>query len=307
MTLEEATKYLEKTMVTNPGINLESGENCFLAEEATAVISKNQNIGTTHNSAGGGIYYRGISLHENSGTRKIVRGTVTDKYPGHLYLTSKRVLMVAYKGGFDIPWTKLVGFEAYSDGLMLTSGGKSYLVETNSVKKIKKFVEANNVYVQSQQKPNEVSSASKAAKPSSLTTDDVSELRKYKELLDEGIITQEEFDDKKKAVLQGNTVAEMQTEARVNIQSVVSEDGSVTKRPTGKKSAILWIGFLIMLGLTALCIKPPAQVRLIPVFGFLALGFLLHIDPANVRKRISPAVTWIICTAVALAGGLLLK
>lgn len=306
MTLEEATKYLEKTMVANPGVNLEPGENCFFAEEATAVISKNQNIGTTYNSAGGGIYYRGISFHDNSGTRKIVRGTVTDKYPGHLYLTSKRVLMVAYKGGFDIPWTKLVGFEAYSDGLMLTSGGKSYLVETNSVKKIKKFVEANNVYVQSQQKSDEVNT-SKAAKPLTLTTDDVSELRKYKELLDEGIITKEEFEDKKKAVLQGNAFTDMQPEVRVNTRPVAPEAGVVTNRPTGKKSAILWIGFLIMLGLTALCIKPPTQVRLIPVFGFLALGFLLHIDPANVRKRISPAVTWIICAAAALAGGLLLK
>ena len=61
MTTEEARKILEKNAIPNPGINLLPGEVCYFAGEAAAIVSRNQNIGTTYSSFGTGLPWKRTS------------------------------------------------------------------------------------------------------------------------------------------------------------------------------------------------------------------------------------------------------
>ena len=61
MTTEEARKILEKNVIPNPGINLAPGEVCYFAGEAAAIVSRNQNIGTTYSSFGTGLPWKRTS------------------------------------------------------------------------------------------------------------------------------------------------------------------------------------------------------------------------------------------------------
>lgn len=57
------------------------------------------------------------------------------------------------------------------------------------------------------------------------------------------------------------------------------------------------------------CLRKPVQIGLFFTFAFLALGFVLHIDPLNLRpqkKMLPVAITWIICVVLAIAAGMLL-
>ena len=93
---EDAIEILNKSVVSNPGINLWQGEVCYFASASTGIVAKNQVIGSTYSSSGSSLYIRkfGVGFHDNQGVRNNVRGTVVDTYEGHLYLTSKRIVLV---------------------------------------------------------------------------------------------------------------------------------------------------------------------------------------------------------------------
>ena len=52
MTVDEAAKIVQKSIVQNPGLQLTPGEVCYYAGEATAAIAKNMNIGSTYSGSG---------------------------------------------------------------------------------------------------------------------------------------------------------------------------------------------------------------------------------------------------------------
>ncbi len=297
MSPEEAKKILEKSIITSPGINLQSGEVCYYAGTATAIITKNQNVGTTYTSFGGGLYGHGTGIHSNQGVRNVVRGTVVDQYPGHLYLTSRRVVLVTYKAGFDIYLSKLTGLDFYKDGLMVTSAGKSYLVSTQDVKKIQRIIEASNLLLSSNN-----GTAGASSNNSTSEKETISVLKEYKELLDGGVITQEEFDRKKQALFDNNV-----SQASSNAPQVPYTSSSPSK---GKGSIGLWIGFVVMVFLAVFCLKKPMRINLFFMFVVLAIGFILHIDPLHLReqkKMLPMPIMWIICIVVAMAMGMLLR
>lgn len=142
---EEALAFLNKSIVKNPGINLQNGEICYYASEATATIIKNQVVGATYNSMGGGMYKYGIGIHARQSIRNNQFGQVVNTYAGHLYLTTKRFLLIAYKGGFDIRLDKITALEFYSDGLMVSANAKSYLVGLYNPSRLKEIITANNI------------------------------------------------------------------------------------------------------------------------------------------------------------------
>ena len=150
----EAADLLNRSVVPNPGIILTPGEVCYYAGNASGLKAKNQVVRTEYSSFGTSSYssfntgirgYRvGMGFHNNEGVRKNVRGTVIDSYKGRLYLTNKRLVLAAYQCGFDIPLEKLTAVDSYRDGLLVTSGGKSYLVGLSHPQRLMKLVEANN-------------------------------------------------------------------------------------------------------------------------------------------------------------------
>ena len=302
MTPEKAKEFLERCVVQTPGISLQPGEVCYFEEDATAVIAKTQNIGTTYTSSGSGLYYKGLSVRGTQGYRNNVRGTVVDQYSGTLFLTSKRIVLVAYKGGFDFPLTKVTNLTFVKEGLMVTSGGKSFLVSTAKSKKLKEIILANNDYYAAH--PEELGGGSRSADAGTVSEKDtVSTLKSYKELLDSGAITQDEYDAKKKEILGGSAHEPVQSNG-----PSASFGAGKAERP--KAAVLLWIGFIVMAFLTAFSLKGPVQWRLAALFGGLTLGFLLHLDPMNLRskgKMLPVAATWSICILLALAGGLFLK
>ena len=298
MTPDEAKKFLEKNVVPSPGINLQGDEVCYYAEEASAIVAKNQNIGTTYNSFGTGLYKRGVGVHSSQGVRNIVRGTVTDQYPGHLYLTSQRIVLVTYKAGFDIALMKLTGLDFLSDGLMVTSAGKSYLVAVKNTKKLKQIIEASNLILTSSEE------IPPSSNPNTHTEkDSISLLKEYKELLDQGIITQEEFDAKKESLLQP---------APNNNPSYQFTPSTGISAGTSNKTVmvILWIIFAVTTFFAIFSLKSPVKIKFFILFGMLAAGCILHIDPLHLRAKgkIPPVpLTWIICAVIGIGAAVLIK
>ena len=154
MSPDEAADLLNRSLIPNPEINLAPGELCYYAGKASGIKAKNQVIRTEYSSFGTSSYSSfstgirghrvGMGFHNNEGVRKSVRGTVIERCEGRLYLTNRRILLVAYQYGFDIPLHKLTAVDSYRDGLLVTSGGKSYLVGLSHPQKLMKLIEAGN-------------------------------------------------------------------------------------------------------------------------------------------------------------------
>ena len=104
-----------------------------------------------------------------------------------------------------IAWGKRVDLPVDSVSATATLGSKGISVSTSSgrirfrtIKNANEIYEVvNNLLIERQQKRNNTT----VIAPVSNTTDEADQLKKYKDLLDSGVITQEEFDAKKKQLL----------------------------------------------------------------------------------------------------------
>lgn len=298
---EEAIALLKKSVVSNPGINLRPGEVCYFASAATGIVAKNQVIGSTYSSSGSSLYIRkfGVGFHDNQGVRNNVRGTVVDTYEGHLYLTSKRIVLVAYKGGFDIPLEKLTSLDCYGDGLMVTSNGKSYLVGLKKVKKLMKLIEANNV----------VQSAKNDALPASQQYPANQQIpppnQQYPANQQVPPVNQQA------PVNQPNQPVNQPAPESSNFNNgsytAASNLNSGTESKKSKKSpVVLWIVFAVCLLLAIFSLTASYnKLKFFVFFGSIALGCALHLDPLKLRenKNMLPvAATWMICAVLAIIG-----
>jgi uncharacterized membrane protein len=308
---EEAIALLKKSVVSNPGINLRPGEVCYFASNATGIIAKNQVIKTTYSSFGSSLYSRrfGIGFHDNQGVRNNVRGTVVDTYEGHLYLTSKRIVLVAYKGGFDIPLEKLTSLDCYGDGLMVTSNGKSYIVGLNKVKKMKKIIEASNVVLTTQDNVppmNQQMPQNQSVPP-----------------MNQQMPQNQSVPPMNQQMPQNQSVQQMNPQMPQNQPASGSygyDNGSYagannsytgTDSPKGKKQPVaLWIVFIVCLLIAIFSLTVGYnKLKFFVFFGSIALGCALHLDPLKLRennKMLPVAATWMICALLAIIGLVLL-
>lgn len=192
-----AYEQLEKRIISNPSISLKEGEVCFYSGKAAAYHEKNVVTGRT--SSGAGVSLRvakGVSVRTGGGGSKNIRETIGESFEGTLYLTNFRIILLAPKYGFDVMIPKITSVSTRSDGLQLFEGSKCHSVLTSDVNKILSTIELMNRAMEEQPK-EEV----KKASSSKTTKNAAKEIREYKQLLDDGIITQEEFDAKKKQLL----------------------------------------------------------------------------------------------------------
>lgn len=193
---------LQKYIVKNPGIVMKTGEICYYQGKAVAVKSKNVVVGTVRNSQHIGV--NAFHVYSGGGTSvsQSVRGNIIDKCKGHFFITNKRIVLNTVRNGFEIELNKLTGMEVYRDGIVVFSNGSSHVIESKDVSKIKHFLKINNEYESIRML---ISNEDKKdiAEHSDIEDEKLSMelLREYKCLMDEGIITEDEFTQKKKELL----------------------------------------------------------------------------------------------------------
>lgn len=187
---------LEQRIVNNPSISLKEGEVCFYQKKASAFHQKNVVTGTKSNGVGVSLRIaKGLSVRTGGGGSTTIRENVNEYFDGTLYITNMRMILLAPKYGFDVMIPKITSISQRKDGLQIFVGSKCHSVYTNDVKNIIALLGLMNSAYANQPKE------SKPTSKKSNTVNTAQELREYKKLLDEGIISQEEFDAKKKQLL----------------------------------------------------------------------------------------------------------
>lgn len=188
---------LEKLIVTEPSISLIDNETCYYEGDAVAYREKNIVTGRTGGNAGVNIRVaKGVSVYTGGGESQTIRENVRDCVSGTMYITNFRFVLLAPKYGFEIFVPKLAKIEFQSGGFRIYSGSKCFCVLTNDAGVIKKLVALMN---ECQAFKDEKVINKKRIDQSDKR--EIDNLREYKKLLDEGIITQEEFETKKKQLL----------------------------------------------------------------------------------------------------------
>ena len=191
---------LQRLIVEAPHISLNEGEVCYYCNTASAIHQKNVVTGRT--SGGAGVSFRvakGVSIRTGGGNSQVIRENVNEYFEGTLYITNIRIILLAPKYGFDLYISKITQLLYKDFGLEIFSGSKCYQVLTADRDNIQELVELMN----SQRVFKDEKWLKKQHQnPVNSTTPDIKkELTDLKWLLDEGIITQEEFDAKKKQLL----------------------------------------------------------------------------------------------------------
>lgn len=204
---EELIEKMNSFIVENPGVMLNSGEKCFYKGPCYSGRLKNVVTGTSGSSLHiGGKNALGIYMGTGTSQRNYDRRTVIEKYPGHFYITNNRMICSAPKLAFEIKLTSITSLTTYSDALIITVKDKSYMVETEDIEYIKELISVNNEGIKrglhndgntTKSDLIEDNDTKKEIEESSI----IQLLREYKMLCDEGVITEEEFLNKKKQLL----------------------------------------------------------------------------------------------------------
>lgn len=188
---------LEDYIVNHPTISLKTGEICYFEKPAKSYHQKNAVVGRKSSSAG--VSFRvakGVTFRTGGGGSEYVREVVAEKFDGNLYITNQRIIMLAPKHGFDIPLAKITQLCIHDDGIAVYTGAKCYFALTEHIEMI------SCIYglirkVMSEQETIVAKPEKREIQHKSVTDN----IREYKKLLDEGIITEEEFEKKKRQLL----------------------------------------------------------------------------------------------------------
>lgn len=192
---EELLERFKSYCIEKPTLSLNVGEMCYYEGSCYSAKLKNVVTGTKGTSVHFGGSQNSLYMGSGMSSRTYNRETVSEKYPGVFYITNQRMVCSAPKLAFEIKLTAITSINMYSDAIVITCKDKSHIVETSDVEYIKEFLNLNNEYESRRLKNNPVNEGSFSKK------DVPKMLREYKALLDDGIITEEEFQNKKKELL----------------------------------------------------------------------------------------------------------
>ncbi len=112
------------------GLLLQPGEHLYY--ESDSVVSyneKEQVVG--HEGARDGFSFKiadGVYYHTGGNKSKSIRETVRDTRPASLYITNKRIILIASKYGFELPIEKISNIEYQDQAILFYKGGKLYVV-----------------------------------------------------------------------------------------------------------------------------------------------------------------------------------
>lgn len=195
-------------IVPNSPVTLKTDEHCYYAGSACGGKIKTVTTGYTGGSKGYSVrVMKGVTYRSGGSAGHAVREQVLEtSLSGTFAITNNRFILMTTQYGFEIPAHKIGNIEMRPDGLTLYAGNKTHIVVTNDVERIATIVrilsDATEEYEKQKalepSKPKS-SRAKKDTEKSAVSSAD--EIRKYKQLADEGIITVEEFEAKKKQLL----------------------------------------------------------------------------------------------------------
>ena len=114
---------------------LTRNEKCHFSIEATRVISKTKTTSYAGGSKGVSVHVtKGVTLRANSFKGHPVREEITSEYPGLLVITSKKIVFIAKKKGFTIPFSKLCYIEGFYNSIDLQKGDTFYSLDLDNAK-----------------------------------------------------------------------------------------------------------------------------------------------------------------------------
>jgi hypothetical protein len=114
---------------TNSIIVLQKNETTHWEAPASLLISKIITTGYSGSSRGVSIrIMKGVSYKVGTSRSAPIKEQVSIKHPGILIITSKRVVFSSNTKSFSVPFTQLISFDPYSDGLGLQKSNASYLL-----------------------------------------------------------------------------------------------------------------------------------------------------------------------------------
>lgn len=193
--------------IANSPVALKPDEHCFYAGRACG--GKVKTITTGYTGANKGYSLRlmkNLTYHSGGSASQAVRQKVLEtSEQGTFVITSNRFILLTMQYGFEIPAHKVSNIELHSDAITLYAGNKSHIVMTNDAKQIAFVVnllsDATAEYERQKAIEESTPKTTRARKSADAPMSGADEIRKYRQLADEGIITEEEFEKKKRDIL----------------------------------------------------------------------------------------------------------
>lgn len=189
---------LSAFIIKNPEISLLKGEICYYSGYAVAVHPKEVTVGYTGGSRGFNVrLFKGVSYRFGASKAQPVKERITQEFPGKFYITNKRLVLKTLKYGFNLKYEKIISIDKHDDGFIVTSDmSKTYPFTTYNVARIKQIIDL----VKEDNSKSETRSNSKVNN-TKVKVSKADEILKFKKLLDCGAISQEEFENEKKKLL----------------------------------------------------------------------------------------------------------
>lgn len=111
-------------------IILQKNEVCHLAVPADRLESKTVTVGRTGGSRGVSVRIaKGVTYRVGAARSQPIKAEVTQRHPGTLCITNKRVVFQAAKKGVVAPIRSIVSMNAFSDGVEFQKGATTYLFQ----------------------------------------------------------------------------------------------------------------------------------------------------------------------------------
>lgn len=192
---------LDLYIVDNPSIPMKNFEICYYEWPAFGLINTKRTERVTRSQGVSVSYLKGVSKHVGESISTPVTHEYLNKESGTLFITNKRMILQAAKKSFEIPMIKITNMQGYTDAFEVYAGGKYYRFGTTDPYTIADVITLMNaVYGKDNrtQAEKDYENAKEAAKNKS---ENLKELRELKKLLDDEIITEDDYNKKKKQLL----------------------------------------------------------------------------------------------------------
>ncbi|MCH4005577.1 MAG: SHOCT domain-containing protein [Eubacterium sp.] len=193
---------LSTLTITNPNLHLNPGEICLCTGPAYGAKHKTVTVGSQSAGAGASVHVaKGLTIHQGGGSRQYIRKNILDTCPGTFYGTTQRMILTSEKYGFALDITKMISIDVLAaDAFQINMPGRSFIVVSEEARYlisrlslgIGAYLKVNTSTPDNHKKPHSSNHSD---------ADKFDEIKQYKALLDDGIITEEEFDLKKKQLL----------------------------------------------------------------------------------------------------------
>ena len=224
-----AVRKLQEFKVTNPPLPLVTEESCYYVGNAQGGKVTNKVVGYTGGSKGVSVrVMKGLSYRVGASSAQPVRQDVLNKSNvGVFIITGNRMILQTDRYGFELKNQNIQTINLHGDAIEIFTKGKQYLVLTHDTRYITKVLEliseasreekAFEEKAEQRKKSakkagitvdtvtdNETNNQKTSRRSSKLSSDDstiIQKLKDYKKLLDDGILTEEEFNQIKKNLL----------------------------------------------------------------------------------------------------------